>query len=75
MPVDRVEELLNAARAEILLPVAPEFRLGVDRDVGVVGVESEADFRVVQLGQLIERDRADPVEGAGRAVDGRQSVA
>ena len=75
VPVDRVEELLNAARAEILLPVAPKCGFGVDRDIGVVGVEREADFRVVQLGQLIERDRADPVEGAGRAVCGGQSVA
>ena len=61
MPVDRVEELLNAARAEILLPVAPKFRLGVDRDVGVVGVESEADIRNIKINrQLLDQINLDP---------------
>jgi hypothetical protein len=52
-----------------------EWGLMVVRDVGVVGVECEADFRVVQLRQLLERDHAGPIEGAGRAVGGRQPVA
>ena len=70
MLCDRVEELLDAAGAEILLVVEPEAGLMIGRDIGVVGVEGEADRRVVELRQLIERDHAGPVEGARSAVDG-----
>ena len=73
--VDCIEELLDPAGAEILLPVLAESGLMVVGNVGVVGVEREPDRRVVQLGQLIERDHADPVEGARGAVDRGEAVA
>ena len=69
MLVDRVEELLDTARAEILFPVLPEAGLVIGGEIGVVGVKGEPGFRVVQLRPLIERDCAGPVEGARRAVD------
>ena len=64
MLVDRIEELLDAAGAEILFPVLPEAGLVIVGEIGVVGVKGEPGFRVVQLRPLIERDRASPVEGA-----------
>ena len=38
------------------------------REIGIVGVEGEARFRIVQPGPLFERDRPGPVEGARGAV-------
>ena len=75
MLVDSVEELLDAFRAEGLVPVLTEGRLMVVRHDGVVGVEGKPDARVMELRELIEGDRADPVEGARRAVDGGKAVA
>ena len=72
---DRIEELLDAAGAESLLVVETETRLMIGREVGVVGVEGEADLRVVELRHLIERDHAGPVERARRAVDREGAVA
>ena len=75
MLVDRVEELLNTAGAEILFPVLPETGLVIVGEIGVVGVKGEPGFRIVQLRPLIERDCASPVEGARRAIDGSGTVA
>ena len=75
MLIDRIEELLDPAGAEILFPVLAETGLVIVREIGVVGVKGEAGLRIVQLGPLFERDRAGPVEVARRAIDRDEAVA
>ena len=70
-----VEELLDAAGAEGLFPIAAVFGRLVGADDRVVGVEDEPGGGIVELRRLVEGHHAGPVERARCAVDRGEPVA